>query len=120
VSTVDDSNDTTRRDALARNLCARLCDDRRRVADLEALDAVLTLFENEAPSDLDRMFANDRYLENEGDEGEQLRRRWFNLGMSHGHSLVRAERGLTELRRQVQWPDEVDTRLKDALIKGEG
>jgi hypothetical protein len=38
---MDNRNDTTRRDALARSLCARISDDRRTVDELRVLDVIV-------------------------------------------------------------------------------
>lgn len=46
---VENSNpERTRRDAIAHCLCARICDDRRTIHELEALDRALTSIERAA------------------------------------------------------------------------
>jgi hypothetical protein len=102
------TNDTTRRDALARSLCARLCDERRSADVLDALDKVLAHFEAEdvQPASLLYLLQHDRYSEDEGGEIEIAKRRSWNAAMQHATSLVRAFQGMDELRRQSQWPDE--------------
>ena len=46
-STVENEK-ATRRAALARNLCARICDERRSLADLRRVDRALIAIEREA------------------------------------------------------------------------
>lgn len=48
--------DNTQRDALARNLCARLCDEHRSVADLRRLDSTLGEIEREGAGDPLRVY----------------------------------------------------------------
>jgi hypothetical protein len=114
--------DTTRRDAIARSLCARICDERRSVADLQALDAALSRLEHEdpVPVSLVDQLRNDRFHENEGSEIEQAHRRGWNAGMEHAAALVRADAALAELRDAQA----IDLRLRDQMVSldvgGEG
>lgn len=103
----DSTPDTTRRDALARNLCARLCGEMRTEEDLEQVDSLLTELENgvDANTLLGRLL-HDRYNEGEGTETDRIFRRGHNAGMRHATALVRIHQGLTELRRQSSWPGE--------------
>lgn len=100
--------DMTRRDALARNIAARLCADRRNERELEAIDAMLATFEREEPTpDLEAQLERDMFIEQpELGEVENAKRRGWNLGVRHALSVMRAHRGLTELRRQTSWPAE--------------
>lgn len=43
------SSDTTRRGALARNLCARLCNEQRSITELQVIDLLLDGIESHAP-----------------------------------------------------------------------
>lgn len=95
-------SDEVRRDALARSLCARICDERRGVDLLEALDHVLAYLEREAdgeeiPSLLFQLH-RDRFNENEGDELDRAHRRSWNAAMKHATGIVRAHLAVPEMQ----------------------
>lgn len=95
--------DTTRRDALARNIATRLplCGDE----DLRVVDALLTHLELERDGTIepDAVIAGlrrDRYDE---DGSQLLYRKGWNDCSRHLEAMHHIERGLTEFRRQAAW-----------------
>lgn len=96
--------DTLRRDALARNLCARVCSERRIEHELEALDQLLAILEHGEPTSLEQQLERDTFIDEPTlDAIERAKRTGWTLGMRHALSVARAHRGLTELRRQASW-----------------
>jgi hypothetical protein len=138
VERADDAfSEAERRSALARNICARLCSERRTTEDLEQIDSLLTLVEQGVdPSTLLGRLFNDRYNEDEGDDLERVRRRTHNGAMRHATSVIHLHnlrKGITELHRQANWPAEENfdkpcdsapvmsrTRAMDFDVGGEG
>jgi len=97
---------SVRRDAFARQLCARICDERLSVDSLELLDAVLAQLERGDRTSLLDQFENDRFNVDE-DDGT-LYRHGFNAAMRHATALVRIDIGLTELRRSAAFACETE------------
>lgn len=58
-------SDTTRRDAIARNLCARICDDRRTAEQLRAVDELLTRIERGSTTSLEDSLLSMLYNDDE-------------------------------------------------------
>lgn len=127
--------DTTRRDAIAASLCARIGDERHDIDDLLVVDRVLTLLlETERPlaTLLDR-FRRDRFDENDGDDRDRFGRRTHNAAMDHALSIVLLElatkppvarspradehrRQLTNALRELVDADAIDLRVKNLLV----
>lgn len=94
INLQSDGDERARRDALARSLAARVCDDRIDADTLDVMHRVLS--ELVEPVDLVARLTIDRYNEEEGEE-RTYRRAW-NAAMRHALALVIAER---EGRRPV-------------------
>jgi hypothetical protein len=105
--------DDTRKAALARNLCARLCDERKGVDVLELVDRVLCILERDGVADVQlfQRIRNDRYSEDEGSDEDHIKRLWFNRGSKHVEALIRIDQGLHELADAPA----LDLRVKHAL-----
>lgn len=85
----DDATDSSRREAIARGLCARICSEQIDIASLLAIDELLTAFENEEPGDdLIARLERDQY--DEDDLNDVVSRRSWNAAMRHAIGVARA------------------------------
>lgn len=106
-------SDSTRRDAIARGLAARIHDERLDLEKLLVLDAVVAqLIDANPPRDV--------YNEDEGDEVQQARRQGWNAGYRHREAMEKVTRAIQEMREA----EPVDTRVRDTMVRfdlgGEG
>lgn len=99
------AEDSTRRDAIARGLAARLQDGRLDLEALLVLDAVVAQLVDTKPP-------RDHYNEDEGNDEQQAYRRGWNHGYRHREGMERTTKALAELQ-------EMDLRVKSALVRGE-
>lgn len=108
----------TRREAIARVLCARICDEQRTCDELELLSVVLSQIETAKTTPLLQQLENDRFNLDE-DDGSLYRHGW-NHAVYHATALIRINHGLSELRRQSQWPDDEPLQCCPRFTWGDG
>jgi hypothetical protein len=104
---VENFNDPTRRDAIARGLSARMLDERLDIEALLVLDAIVAQLVDSKPP-------RDHYNEDEGDEQAQAYRRGWNHGYRHREAMERVTRAL----RELAGAEAMDLRVRDALVGG--
>lgn len=69
---------------------------------------MLSVFNGEVDDDLITLLERDTYDASEGDVLDRAWRRGWNAAARHAIGVVKAHRGLLELRRQAYWPAQGD------------